>query len=285
MSALRRMISFAVLAAFLAAITAGVVQAKDKTRAKPQCVVPQLAGDTLVQARVALATAHCKLGKVSEPKGVKGTLIVSSEAPKARSHGRSGLPVALTMKAKAGTSSTPVNTAPTRTVTLPAPPAQTVTVTTPAPPAVTVTVTVPETTPPPPSAVSLGGTQTVYDFAHDPLQVTASLIDPAMPANSFEAPTSGDRLIGVKLVLSNPGTAAVSDDANNDTAIVGSDDQEYEASLDSLSGCTNFDFGAFTLQPGASLTGCVAFELPSGTTVKSVQFELGDDGDVAVFDT
>jgi hypothetical protein len=39
------------------------------------------------------------------------------------------------------------------------------------------------------------------------------------------------------------------------------------------------------LQPGASLTGCVAFELPLGVAVKSVQFSLEGDGDIVDFDS
>lgn len=187
------------------------------------------------------------------------------------------------MRAKAGISSTPTHTTtattPTKTVTTPTK-TVTVTVTTPAPPTQTVTVQGPTITfhdsgapTKSSSPVPLGGPQTAYDRDGNPLQVTAALIDPAISSELVQ-PASGDRFVGVQLMLSNPGTATVSDDANIDTAIIGSDDQEYGASFDSLSGCTNFDFGEFNLQPGVSLTGCVAFELPMGVSVKRVQFAL-----------
>ena len=54
--------------------------------------------------------------------------------------------------------------------------------------------------------------------------------------------------------------------------LVGSDDQDYTPVFDSLSACTNFDNGEFQLSPSASVTGCVAFQLPDGVTTNEVTF-------------
>jgi virginiamycin B lyase len=42
------------------------------TRKAPACVVPKLLGKSLAAARKALASAHCKLGKVTKPKARRG---------------------------------------------------------------------------------------------------------------------------------------------------------------------------------------------------------------------
>jgi hypothetical protein len=51
----------------------------------PACKVPKLAGLTLAKAKTALATAHCKLGRVAKPKAKKGgkapVLVVKSSSP------------------------------------------------------------------------------------------------------------------------------------------------------------------------------------------------------------
>ena len=48
-----------------------------------RCVVPPLVGKALGQARSALGSAHCSLGKLSKPKRRRGALIVKSSVPSA----------------------------------------------------------------------------------------------------------------------------------------------------------------------------------------------------------
>jgi hypothetical protein len=45
------------------------------------CVVPKLKGKSLKNAKSALANANCKTGKVTRPKGKKGSLVVKSSKP------------------------------------------------------------------------------------------------------------------------------------------------------------------------------------------------------------
>ena len=65
--------------------------------------MPKLAGKTLVQARVALAGAGCRVGKVSKPRAQKGrkapALVVKSSSPAAGA-AASGAVVALTLGPK-----------------------------------------------------------------------------------------------------------------------------------------------------------------------------------------
>jgi hypothetical protein len=49
-------------------------------RAGARCVVPDLQGDSLGAARLALSRAHCQLGKVSEPHGRCGGLVVLTQS-------------------------------------------------------------------------------------------------------------------------------------------------------------------------------------------------------------
>jgi len=61
-----------------------------------QCLVPRLAGKTLARARAALGAAHCALGKVRKPRGVKlSQLRVKSSTPAAGSTLAAGAKVSL----------------------------------------------------------------------------------------------------------------------------------------------------------------------------------------------
>ena len=65
------------------------------TPSKARCVVPKLKGKTLAKAKTALKKAHCKLGKVKQPKHVKhgAKLVVSSQTVRARSRHAAGTKV------------------------------------------------------------------------------------------------------------------------------------------------------------------------------------------------
>lgn len=98
------------------------------------------------------------------------------------------------------------------------------------------------------------------------------VIDPAQGADQFTTPDSGKRFVAVDLSIKNNGHSTYSDDANNDTSLIGSDNQSYTPDFDSVSECTNFDNGQITLAAGESVTGCVVFQLPTGVTAAKVQY-------------
>jgi hypothetical protein len=132
----------------------------------------------------------------------------------------------------------------------------------------------PKTAPPP----TQSSTVDVEDFSGNTLAVDAYLFaDPATPATQFDAPSSGDVLIAIGLHLTDRGPGTVSSDVNSDTSLVGSNGQVYTPSFDDVQGCTNFDFGGFTLFNGESETGCVIFELPNGAGISRVAFSLGEN--------
>lgn len=98
------------------------------------------------------------------------------------------------------------------------------------------------------------------------------VIDPAQGADQFTTPDAGKRFVAVELSIKNNGSATYSDDANNDTSVIGSDNQSYTADFDSVSECTNFNDGDIRLAAGESISGCVVFQLPTGINAVKVQY-------------
>lgn len=67
-------------------------------------------------------------------------------------------------------------------------------------------------------------------------------------------------------------TTSTDENANNNATVTGSDDQAYTSTLTPVAAGTNFANGAIRLQPGVSLVGWVAFELPNGVRIAKVQW-------------
>jgi len=100
--------------------------------------------------------------------------------------------------------------------------------------------------------------------------------DPAQPSDEMDEPTAGDRFVAVQFRVTDTSLKhPVSDDANNDATIVGSNNETYNSSLDTVSECTNFNYGQFNLNPGESTTGCVVFDLSQAVRVSEVKWEAG----------
>ena len=122
----------------------------------------------------------------------------------------------------------------------------------------------------------LQSTADVEDFSRDPLAVTMTqIVDPAIGANSGYTPNPGYRFVAVEMTLQNAGNATITDDANNDVTVIGTDSQAYVADFDEVAECTNFSFGDYTLLAGNSESGCVVYQLPTAVNVKAIQFALG----------
>lgn len=129
----------------------------------------------------------------------------------------------------------------------------------------------------------LDSTADVENFSSDPLAVTMTqIVDPATGANEDYTPNPGYRFVAVEMTVQNAGNATITDDANVDVTVIGTDSQAYVADFDSVSECTNFSFGEYTLLAGNSESGCVVYQLPTGVSVKAIQFALnGNDADTA----
>jgi beta-lactam-binding protein with PASTA domain len=70
-------------------------------RVSSDCVVPRLKGDTLAAARRALDRAHCRPGKLTKPRRLRGPLIVVKQSVRSNSELAPGSRVALTLGAGA----------------------------------------------------------------------------------------------------------------------------------------------------------------------------------------
>ncbi len=115
----------------------------------------------------------------------------------------------------------------------------------------------------------VGATVTLGDQAVTLLQV----VDPATASNAYQTPEAGKRLVGIELQIQNAGQKTVDQNANNNLAIIGSDNQTYNAVFAPIAEGTNFDSGAYTLSPSKSATGWVTIALPLGVNVAEVQFK------------
>jgi hypothetical protein len=122
-------------------------------------------------------------------------------------------------------------------------------------------------------AASASNTLLFEDDNGVPYSVTALAILLAEPSDEFNAPSPGDYLVAVEFRVKDISASYdVSDDADVDATVVGSDNQTYTASFDTVTECTNFDHGDFQLGPGESSTGCVVFELSDAIRVTEVKW-------------
>jgi hypothetical protein len=125
-----------------------------------------------------------------------------------------------------------------------------------------------------PSTV-IGKPVLIAGFGGDRARVTVvRLIDPSTPANALMGADPGSRLVAVEVHIFNAGTTTLDDDALSDLSIAGSNRDTYTPGFASAAGCPDFDDGAFTLNRGASATGCVEVQLPDGVAVERVMFTL-----------
>lgn len=93
------------------------------------------------------------------------------------------------------------------------------------------------------------------------------------PAPTTDTPNARDRYVATKFTIG--AVSSVSDDANTDVSVQGSNNQVYTPTfVGDDSACTNFNGGDFDLNPGQSVTGCVYFQIPTGVTVTTVDFGL-----------
>ncbi len=98
------------------------------------------------------------------------------------------------------------------------------------------------------------------------------LIDPAHGANPFTTPNAGFRFAAVVFRVTDTGSNQITDDANVDAYVIGSNGHSYSADLDSVAGCTNFHEGVYSLTAGESEVGCVVFQIPIRVNIAKVEW-------------
>jgi hypothetical protein len=98
----------------------------------------------------------------------------------------------------------------------------------------------------------------------------------ATPDNSFDTPPAGDHLAGAEFTIKGI-SGTDSDDANNDAAATGTNNQTYQTGLEGLAAGTSFNGGQFSTRPGSVSIGWVSFEVKNGVHVASVQWNPDSD--------
>ena len=98
----------------------------------------------------------------------------------------------------------------------------------------------------------------------------------AAPDNSFDSAPTGDHLAGAEFTIKGI-SGTDSDDANNDAAATGTNQQTYQTGLEGLAAGTSFNGGQFSTSPGSVSIGWVSFEVKNGVHVASVQWNPDSD--------
>ena len=126
----------------------------------------------------------------------------------------------------------------------------------------------------------LGTTFTATDIDGNKMKVTLiKVIDPAQGSDEFTTPDNGKRFAAAEFRLTGL-SGHMSDDANGDATLVGSNHQTYSADFDDIKGCTNFNSGEFSVTPGEQSVGCVVYQVPKHVKVAQIQWDAsGGYGD------
>jgi hypothetical protein len=113
----------------------------------------------------------------------------------------------------------------------------------------------------------------VQDSSGDTYGVALTkIIDPAHSTDQI-TPGSGKRFVGVVFTIKAvSGYGPQQEDAENDTAVVGSDGQAYIPDIIPIVGYTDFAVGEIHAAQGDSMTGAVAFQVPTRVKVSKVQW-------------
>ncbi len=98
------------------------------------------------------------------------------------------------------------------------------------------------------------------DSSGNVMTITLTAIeDPAKGAYQYTVPDPGKRFVASKFTIVGK-TGTFSDDANSDASLIGSDNQTYSPDFSNVAGRTNFNNGTYTVTPGQTSVGCVAFQ-------------------------
>ena len=101
------------------------------------------------------------------------------------------------------------------------------------------------------------------------------VVDPAPPAVG-SVPAAGQKLVAANFTITAT-RGNFSEDVNNATTAIGSDNQIYQPSFTNILGCKQFPIGAVNLAAGQTASGCVAFAIPINAHIAQVDFG-GDPG-------
>jgi hypothetical protein len=136
-----------------------------------------------------------------------------------------------------------------------------------------------------PGTAHVGATLSLSGSGGATAQVTLSQVNnPATGASGPPTDSSGnpngDTYVATLMTIKNTSSSAIQGDANNDSTLIGSNNQSYSADFDSVNECTNFNSGSYQLAAGETAAGCVVFVMPPGVT--PVKFHYSPDSGFSI---
>lgn len=131
----------------------------------------------------------------------------------------------------------------------------------------------PSPSPTPPQASQVGDKVTVEHGGMKYDVTLVSVAQPARPESEYAPPPTGHHFAAAEFRVT--ATTAVDENSNNNAAAIGANDQVYTPSFYGVAEGTNFADGAVRLQPGTSLVGWVAFEVPDGVRIARMRWTPG----------
>jgi Domain of unknown function (DUF4352) len=107
------------------------------------------------------------------------------------------------------------------------------------------------------------------------MEVTPTKVEDPLSVGSFDQPTDkGNRFVGVEVTLKNVGTKTYNDSPSNGATVVAANGQQGSAAILSGGPCAGDFATQSTISPGSVRVGCIPFELPGSSPVKTFQFTL-----------
>ena len=115
------------------------------------------------------------------------------------------------------------------------------------------------------------------------ITVTAvKVVDNAQGADQFTTPDPGKRFVSVQFQIVNSGTVAYDDSPSNGAKAIDSDGQQFDADFTAETTAGPSLPADTKIAPGGKALGFITFQLPTGSTLASVQFStdsgFGDTG-------
>ena len=121
------------------------------------------------------------------------------------------------------------------------------------------------------SGAPVGATLTLSGLNGEKLAVTLTkVVDPAKPADEYNAPPTGDRLVATQFRIVNIGSVDFDDAIDNDVQLVDDAGQGYTAAYETVAGGQSFP--VVRILPGDDRLGYVVFEVPARSRLAEVQF-------------
>jgi hypothetical protein len=96
------------------------------------------------------------------------------------------------------------------------------------------------------------------------------IVDPVDRGGYYRGPRPGTRWVGVRMRIANVGGTTYTDDPANDTRLIAGE-RTLEADSALLNTCDVFPV-TLNLAPGKARSGCVIFEVPTGSHPRQLRF-------------